>query len=222
MQVSCFQSIKQAIGEIRSKNLVSPRELSGGSIQKIIQCQLVELDVFSPSVFLNRRLLRFFAKDSFEMYTADLIGHYVTRSTCFKASIITSHLRSCCNQWCSTRRFGQPSRGCPFGCGSEQDDIEHCIVCDKFQETYHCIFMRTEFRLSYHNVFLLRGVGGELTDDLRKYVAIYVHLVFLSYNSCKHGKTLSRRSITHSLKRVSIHCYKARSLISKWRRFGIY
>jgi hypothetical protein len=219
---SCFQAIKSAITIVRSKGCqISPPRSSGLSVQKAINLKLIELDVFSPVEFLNRRLARFFTKGTYETFTADLIGHYSTLSKYFKASIMTSHLRSCCNQWCTTRRFGQPSLGCPFGCGSPLDDIEHCIVCDRFQDVYHGVFRCRELRLTYFDVFLLRDVDGELPDDLRKYIIIYVHVAYLLYNACRHGKSLSPRAVTHYLKRVSTHCRRARAWICKWRRFSI-
>ena len=138
----------------------------------------------------------------------------------FKPNYIVSHLRIAFNQWSTPRRFGLPQEGCPFRCGSQDNSLEHCLVCTALQTTVHSFFKCPDLRLTFKDIIFV-GFCGPYTWELQIYVILYAHLSFLLYNMCSHGSSLNDRAIMMCLKQISRHCGKMHFFCRSWHLHGI-
>ena len=138
----------------------------------------------------------------------------------FKPNFLVGHLRVCLNQWCTTRRFKGSSISCPFGCGTDNDSIEHCLTCDKLQFTIHSFFNRPNMILTWHDLIFL-GAGENLHESSKYYRILYCYVAHRLYNSCKYGGILSNRLLIVIMKQVFLHCRIMRACCRNWRNNGL-
>lgn len=145
-----------------------------------------------------------------------IIHCYMSLAKSYKPNFVASHLRALCNQWCTSRRFQSIPKRCPFCHLDQNDSIEHCLECNFFQSIYHPYFQRDGTCFTTGEVITFGHIGTETPSDSGYYI-LYVHIAYLSYNSCAHGQNLSRRLLVRHLKTASEHCPKMRRYIADMR-----
>ena len=92
---------------------------------------------FDSDAVIQRRLSTFFKGGSFEHRIHQFPLVYKHYFTLLGPKLISCHLRTICNQWCSRRCFDGRIGKCVFQCvglGSGDDDIDHSITCPLFSE----------------------------------------------------------------------------------------
>ena len=62
--------------------------------------------------------------------------------------VLAAYIRLICNGWCTSRRF-QGRLGCRFGCGGEQDSVEHFAYCSKLRTCFSRDLCLTSPALGY-------------------------------------------------------------------------
>ena len=172
---------------------------------------------FNIRDMLARRLARFGVDDTSSDCVRKLLGCYVALAKKFKPNVISTHLRTICNQWCTSRRFQSRNIPCPFGCGSGEDKIEHCLTCPTLQGMIHSYFGYELLHFDNLDIVTL----GSLTDHPKapiEYLVLYNHFAYLMYNTIKHGGLCNTRQFIRILKTVSEHCPHSRSLVHFWKR----
>ena len=221
---SCFRLMKNVIQHFEqtgTKMRTLLEHSTKTSFQRMLTQKLLSEDTFSPEAFFKKRLARFFNDSSYIQKIPSMLDHYRVFGRKFKVNFLTSHLRLCCNQWCTSRRFGLVDRGCPFGCHEGPDAIEHCITCEEFQAAFMQVLRCKDMRFNIYNLLFFDVGDLPIPQAMCGIILLYVHTAYLAYNMCRHGQRLSARTITFILKKASKHCLKMRCFIIKCRRFGL-
>ena len=157
---NCFTAMTCAIEQCRTLGIDVQEVCARDKPQAIISNRMVELEPFCAAGLLTRRLRRFFPNDDHEFLVPSILDQYRVFLKSFKGCFVTSHLRICFNQWCTPRRFGQDQIGCPYKCGSNENSIEHCLVCDKLQEVIHGVFRDSSICFFLADVVFFRHWAG--------------------------------------------------------------
>ena len=119
--------------------------------------------------------------------------------------MITTHLRTVTNHWCSFSRFGRARKACWF-CGILSDNIndrvQHTIKCKSFSD----FFLQTH-RLQYNLLDLetllrFRHCGHPLSRHGCHIVMYYILIAFRVFNSCRHGSICSKRLVVHATRQI--------------------
>jgi hypothetical protein len=158
-----------------------------------------ELDCFSVETYLQRKLfMRIDVVPEISLVNS-LVLRYRTASRKFGFAITFSHVRAVCNHWCTRSRFGNKTSGCCFGCGHISDRIAHTLICPRFWEFFFSLTHYDCQPLAFIDVLLLTLESNPFDGNLSDLLLIGTHICFLSYHSCKGGKTLDRRLVQHFL-----------------------
>ena len=170
----------------------------------------------------DRRLKRFFPDNSHVALLSELFARYKSAVRKYKACFATSHLRACLNQWCTSRRFGQRNSSCPFGCGDGKDEVEHCLVCAKFQHLFWGIFHCFDRKVTLFHILMLDHMHASIAVSDGDVLLLYGHVCYHAYNHCRHGATLSKRLLRHILRNISKHSAAMGMRIRRWMRHGVH
>ena len=180
-------------------------------VQKIILANKTNYDV---SALLARRLVRFFPDSDVSTMVPNILSAYSHLKGKIKPNLHMAHVQTVLNQWCSHRRFGLMHKACPFGCEDMNDDIEHCIICPKFQAHFHNRMSQFGLTLNMDAILLFTHNGTILPPFVRHYILIYVTTCFHCYNHCRHSREFNRRLVTFTLKKLAVHCPRTRNIIN--------
>ena len=173
---------------------------------------------FCPRELLERRLQRFFVGSDYKCHVQTMLQKRLEFRKRFKPCLQVCHLQLVLNQWCTTRRFGQGAKACPFDCGHETDELEHCAVCPAFQVLFHSYLRNPVELLTLENLTLLHYNDGSACPDMDHYIMIYIHTAFGCFNACRHGAKLSKRLIVNHLKTLITHCPRSGFLVRRLQR----
>ena len=183
--------------------------------QKAIHVNFKKRTPFDWKVFLLKRVHKFFEEGSHNRIE-DLPHIYGKNKGRLGPKFISTHLRTICNQWCSSRRFGMAPGSCPFGCAEGDDSIAHCLLCPHFEAISRRVIVIPR-RLSLAALLLFEHDGCELDDLECSQCLFYVYICFCAFNSCKHGRKCNLRLIQFIAKHTFIRSNLKRSFTP--RRF---
>jgi hypothetical protein len=128
----------------------------------------------------------------------DFINAYVFGSS--KSFALTfTHIRTISNHWCTRARFGAKSVGCVFSCGHDNDNIRHSCSCPKFWTAFFSIAKITPFPISLETIISFSNDSIAIPDSHLHTILIGLHISFLCFNSCRHGKAFNDRLVQHHL-----------------------
>ena len=213
---SCFASMRNAIRRVESHGIIVSQVMHSASPQSDLAKAILKHQPYSPNPLFIARLKRFTGDRQVKSLIPDLIDTYRAQLKKLKGNIVTSHLRTLLNQWCTARRFQNIESDCPFGCGTGESAVEHCAVCPAFQTLFHNHFGHAAFSFTLSDIILF-GLPRE--DDgvcSVEYILLYTHVAYPAFNHCSHGGTLSRRLLIRTLKTTVEHCGHSRQLIATW------
>ena len=129
---------------------------------------------------------------------SSIINAYVFGSS--KSFALTfTHIRTISNHWCTRARFGAKSVGCVFSCGHDNDNIRHSCSCPKFWTAFFSIAKITPFPISLETIISFSNDSIAIPDSHLHTILIGLHISFLCFNSCRHGKAFNDRLVQHHL-----------------------
>ena len=120
-----------------------------------------------------------------------------------------THIRTISNHWCTRSRFGAKHQGCAFACGHETDAIKHSCVCPAFWETFFHVSKIPSFCISLENIMTFSHNSIPIPDFEVKSIVLGLHICFLCFHSCIHGKELSERLLQFHLSHFMRQHYEA-------------
>jgi hypothetical protein len=167
--------------------------------------------------FSVRRLARFDPTGESDALVPKILALYSKLCKTFKRNLVANHLRSVCNQWCTSRRFQSRSRPCVFFCGGGEDSIEHCLSCPRLQALFHDYFAFAGQKFNTLDIITL-SLSNPDTSPSDEYLLVFNQIAYLMYNSCRHGGLCNTRHLTRTLKTMAQHCPSVRHLIYRWRQ----
>ena len=138
---------------------------------------------------------------------------YNTAGKKFKPCILSAHVFTVLNGWCTPRRFGKPNMLCPYCDFDLFQDISHLVVCPRFQNVCLTYLRQPHLYLTIDNLIKFRRYGLELETSLVSFCLLYSYISFRAYNFSRHGESLTPRLIAHICKHLSMRCSKSRALI---------
>ena len=213
--------IKSAILEVEPAEFGGPEVVwKQSAITKHLRGTASSADHFP---LFKRRLARFFEADVCHPWIDNIFSIYKKQGKAVKPCILSAHLFSVCNHWCTKRRFGLPASFCPFGCSDETDNIKHLLVCPCFKRAFLSSVGQNDLQISLGNILLFTGNSNSrlLTPVNIRFVLLYNYVCFRCFNCVRHGQPFGHRMIQHILKRLALHCHGMRKSIAWFRTHTI-
>ena len=160
-----------------------------------------------------RRASRFCSSNDLEI--GSIFQIYRSRGKLFKCCIISAHLFTILNGWCTPPRFGRSDMLCPYCAFDLAQDIGHLVVCPSLQNCVFKFLNQPSLFLTIEHIVKFRSCNIELGPDSTDLCLLFNYVGFFEYNMSRHGETLSVRLIAHICKRLCLHCPRSRALTRK-------
>ena len=196
-QSSCIGAVCEAYRDFLAMHDVV--SLGTFSQKKVYQALLPGATPFDIAAFLQRKLSILLGDVPSRDQVTVLINVYSFISKKFAFALTFTHIRAVCNHWCTRSRFGNKTSGCVFGCGHENDRITHSICCTLFWDFFFECIKIHPISISLEEVLLLSDDIEMLCCDRQHVIMIGLHILFLTFNSCRHGAVLDKRLVNHHL-----------------------
>ena len=182
------KSLESAVAFVDGLSAGVPTQTQDSRIQKHI-ADLVRpaISVFDLAAFLRLRLARWSQSDETITGLDQIVQQaiHVLRQlhNMVPPCVIVSVLRTWCNGWCTSRRFGDEILGCLYSSDCLGDDeLEHYCVCTSTQH-----YLRAKLRVDARDMssltFLLLSGDRDVPLSLR---AAHIHAALGVFNSCRH------------------------------------
>ena len=203
---TCIKSICNAYNDFVSSNGIYGTGLFS---QKKVYSRLWNLRTpFCFKGFLAIKTTRILGYTPSDTQISNIISAYLFASS--KSFAITfSHIRTISNHWCTKSRFQCKNKGCVFSCGNITDNIKHTCICASFWSAFFKVSGIPPFPISLEKVAIFSQDSSLICDSELHTILIGLHICFLCFNACKHGKFLSERLIQHHLSHFMRQHHKA-------------
>ena len=211
---TCIKSICQAYSDFASSNDI--RALGDFSQQKVYKKLWGQRTPFCFKGFVSLKAKRILGEAPNDSQINKVIAGYVFASS--KSFALTfTHIRAISNHWCTRSRFGSKFKGCVFSCGNETDNIKHTCVCGNFWSSFFKVADITPFPISLERIVVFSHNSILINDNEIYTILIGLHICFLCFNACRHGKSLSDRLIQHHLSHFMRLHHKASAVLRALR-----
>ena len=120
-----------------------------------------------------------------------------------------THIRTISNHWCTRSRFGAKNKGCAFGCGHISDNIMHSCICSRFWDSFFSVSAILPISITLEEVATFSLQSVPIPDSQLQTILIGLHICFLCFHACRHGKEFSPRLVQHHLSHFMRKHYKA-------------
>ena len=195
---TCIKSICNAYDSFRSSpdgNSIN----SGVFSQKKIYQKLSSRETpFNFHSFVSLKANRILSVSPCEVVVKKVVDSYSFASS-KSFSLTFTHIRTISNHWCTRSRFGAKNRGCLFGCGNISDNIKHTCCCPSFWDAFFSVSNICAFPVNLENVVTFSNDSIPLNETQIKSILIGLHIAFLCFHDCRHGKAFSQRLVQHHM-----------------------